>query len=205
MCNVQQQVADFFGVDATAVATNLWETGWPLAADWGKVAHGCALAAVGLLFEERYKSLLIPSTHRYDDLIPWGSHPLTDPLLSTNSLKVIHDGAAYSRVAKSERLSKCELALSTLQVCWETKAYANCEKCEKCCWTMAILMLLGALERCSTFTAAAISPKALIRASPRDDCDRALLLKCTVWPCRKAGRTLRVRLIVFSGDAVATI
>ena len=98
MRSAQQQAAAKFGINAIDIATNLRQTSWWNRSDWARVAHGCALGTAGLILERRYRTLLIPSTHRYDDLEPWGSHPLTDPLLSTHSLRVIHDGAAFGRV-----------------------------------------------------------------------------------------------------------
>lgn len=47
-----------------------------------------------------YARALIPSTYRYDELLPWGSQPLTDPLLGTSRLTIVHDGADFSRADK---------------------------------------------------------------------------------------------------------
>jgi len=129
------------------VATNLHETQWWKRADWGHVAHGCGLASIALAFGNRYSRVLIPSSHRYDDPSPWGSHPLTDPLLSTRRTRLIHDGSGYSRVDKTAAIAESNEALQSLQVCWETKSFKNCGACVKCYRTMATLHLLGALGR----------------------------------------------------------
>lgn len=97
MRNVLEEAAAEFGMEPVAVATNLHATNWWHWADWGAVGHGAALASLGLALERRYQKLLIPSTHRYDLLAPWGSHPLTDPLLSTRWMEIIHDGTEFSR------------------------------------------------------------------------------------------------------------
>jgi hypothetical protein len=157
------------------VATNLHQAKWWREADWARVAHGAGLASIALALEHRYARLLVPSTHRYDDLVPWGSHPLTDPLLSTRATRIVHDGAGFSRVEKTETLAKSDAALNSLQVCWETASYRNCEACVKCYRTMTTLWLLGALERCPRFTATTIDLKRLAKVFSRDDSDRAFL------------------------------
>src|SRR5215472_9212399 len=157
------------------VATNLRQTKWFTKADWGRVAHGSVLASIGHALNGRYSRVLIPSTHRYDDPIPWGSHPLTDHLLSSSQTRVIHDGAGFSRVEKTEALLGHEPALKSLQVCWDTDSYRNCEACSKCYRTMTTLFLLGALDRCPRFSAHTIDKRKLAKVFARDDSDRAFL------------------------------
>jgi hypothetical protein len=164
-----------FRAEFLEVATNLQQTKWFTKADWGRVAHGSVLASVGHALSGRYARVLVPSTHRYDDPVPWGSHPLTDPLLSSSLTKIIHDGAGFSRVEKTEALLKCDAALKSLQVCWDTRAYRNCEACSKCYRTMTTLFLLGALDRCPRFSARTIDTKKLAMVFARDDSDRAFL------------------------------
>jgi hypothetical protein len=165
------------GAEFVEVATNLCQTKWFTKAEWGPVAHGSVLASIGHALSGRYSRLLIPSTHRYDDPIPWGSHPLTDPLLSSSLTKTIHDGAGFSRVEKTEALLKSEAALNSLQVCWDTHSYRNCEACSKCYRTMTTLFLLGALDRCPRFSARTIDKRKLGKILTRDDSDRAFLLE----------------------------
>jgi len=164
-----------FGIEFVEVATNLHQTRWWKGADWGRVAHGCGLASIGQALSGRYSKLLIPSTHRYDDAIPWGSHPLTDPLVSSSLTKIIHDGAGFSRVEKTEALLKSEAALQSLQVCWETRSYRNCETCSKCYRTMTTLFLLGALDRCPRFRTRSIEKRKLAKIFAREESDRAFL------------------------------
>lgn len=157
------------------VATNLHDTQWWKRADWGHVAHGCGLTSIALAFGSRYSRVLIPSSHRYDDPSPWGSHPLTDPLLSTRRTRIIHDGSGYSRVEKTAAIAESDAALQSLQVCWETKAFRNCGACVKCYRTMATLHLLGALERCPRFPPGAFDPARLSRVFSQRESERALM------------------------------
>jgi hypothetical protein len=175
MRGLLQEAAAQFNMEPLDVATNLRDTYWWRRWVWGPVGHGSALASIGLALEGRYKELLIPGTHRYDDLVPWGSHPLTDPLLSTRWTKIVHDGAGFNRWEKIEIVVKCELAMRTLQVCWETGSYENCEACAKCYRTMTALMLLGTLDRCSTFHASTVEPARLAKVFSPDAGARAFV------------------------------
>lgn len=125
-------------------------------APWGPLAHGCALAAVAHLLGTRYGRVLIAATGGYRDLHPWGSHPLTDPLLSSRTTAVVHDGAAFTRVEKTAVLADSPVALRTLRVCWRSESDQNCGACGKCYRAMLILELLGALHRCATFPRGAL-------------------------------------------------
>lgn len=152
-----------FKTQYVEVATNLAKTRWWMEVDWPRVAHGCAFASVGHALSGRYSKVLIPSTLRYDEAVPWGTHPLTDPLLSSSRTKFIHDGAGFSRVEKTKAVAKSDSALNSLQVCWATHGYRNCGGCSKCYITMTTLFLLGALDRCCRFGARQIDKQRLTR------------------------------------------
>ena len=138
-----------FGKPLVVVRTNLRETRWQ-ATPWATLSHGCALAAAALVLEERYGTALIPATHTTDWRGPWGSAPRTDPLLSTDRTRIVHDGADRSRVEKTRVVARSSVALGALRVCYRHGASENCGACSKCLRTMATLELLGALDRCPT-------------------------------------------------------
>ncbi|HEY1433746.1 MAG TPA: hypothetical protein VGG65_00140 [Thermoanaerobaculia bacterium] len=134
------------------VVTNLRETRLR-EASWAYLWHGPALASVGLVLENRYRLLMIASTSPYGELDPWGSHPMTDALLSTGTTRVIHDGAEFTRLDKIRYLSRSDTALRWLHVCFREISDTNCGRCRKCLLTMLSLVLFGALDRCPTFRA----------------------------------------------------
>ncbi len=103
--------------------------------------QGSLLAAVALAlgFPRTY---LAASLH-YPDLCPWGTHPLLDPLWSTEVSEIVHDGADASRVEKIARIGGREGALESLRVCLANREDYNCGICEKCLRTMIALRLLG--------------------------------------------------------------
>jgi hypothetical protein len=119
-------------------------------ADYG----GAALAAIGLLLQHEFKKVMIGSTFSYFALPRWGSHPLTDPLWSTERLEVFHSGAEATRPMKVARIVGDDVAMRRLRVCHpragETGRTLNCGRCSKCLRTMINLRVVGALGRCET-------------------------------------------------------
>jgi hypothetical protein len=114
--------------------------------------HGATLFSVALLFQHLFRKVMIPATHTYADLFPWGSHPVLDPLWSTELMEIAHEGCEATRVEKVAYISKHEVAMKWLHVCQrrsteDTEDY-NCGRCEKCLRTMLNLKAVGALERC---------------------------------------------------------
>jgi hypothetical protein len=122
--------------------------------DWARLSHGAALAGIGHLLFPYFKKIYIASTSTYRNIIPRGSHPLLDPLWSTESLQFIHDGCEATRIDKVTLISKYDIALQNLLVCWRhyDGAY-NCGRCEKCLRTMVNLHIAGAMDRCKAFDA----------------------------------------------------
>lgn len=144
------------------VRTNVRETRWQ-EADWERLAHGPVLAAIGLGIERRFRAVRIAAGSGYRDLRPWGSHPLVDPLWSTEGLEVIHDGGAFSRVEKMRRLVGSGLALESLRICWRSGADENCGRCNKCYRAMLTLDLLGALAQATTLPGTAVDRRRVAR------------------------------------------
>lgn len=102
--------------------------------------HGLFLSSIGGIFG--MKRMYVPSSHTYAELFPWGSHPLSDPMWSTESTTVVHDGAGFRRGAKMRDILKKPLFADNLQVCWDSTV-ANCGVCSKCTRTMVAIKLLG--------------------------------------------------------------
>jgi hypothetical protein len=113
---------------------------------------GSMLASVGLLLSPQFKKIYIPATYSYEYLLPECTHPLLDPLWSTECLTFEHDGCEANRVEKIARIAQSGVALKSLRVCLNNldDSY-NCGRCLKCLNTMAALQAVGALERCTTF------------------------------------------------------
>ena len=142
-------VAREFGTAIIDVATNLRVTRWARA-EWGRLSHAALLAATGHVLEPRISHLLIASSARYDRLMPWGSHPLTDPLYSSSGLRVLHDGADTERPDKILAIASHPAVHRHLRVCWVGRTDTNCGVCPKCFSTMLGLELAGTLGKSET-------------------------------------------------------
>ena len=119
--------------------------------DWGHESHGTLLAAVAHLLSPQLRRVYIPASYAYRNLFPWGSHPLTDPLFSTEMVTLEHDGCGASRMDKVKMIAANETAMRWLRVCWASPTEYNCGRCGKCLRVMTALHLAGALDRCATF------------------------------------------------------
>jgi len=111
-------------------------------------SHACVLASTASLFRKICGGCLVGSSHSYRHLSPWGSHPLTDRLLSSDSFEIHHD-MVFTRVEKLKALFAWPEALANLKVCWEgqyrydTPPDTNCCVCDKCVRTMLAFRALG--------------------------------------------------------------
>ena len=101
--------------------------------DWNHT-HGTALASCLNNFKKLYSTGMIAGTFSYEfTRYPIGSNPITDPLLSSSSLKILHDGAKYYRDQKVREISKWKEGIKNLRVCFSGKQkHINCGECEKC-------------------------------------------------------------------------
>ena len=143
-------VAEAYGVQATFLQSNL-KSFTDRVTDWGLIAHGPALASVGLLLQGHFDTMYIPSTHSLKQMFPWGSHVLVDHLWSTERLTFIHDGADASRVTKTKTIAQEKPVQEYLRVCWQNRGPYNCGSCEKCLRTMTALDLMDALDKFTVF------------------------------------------------------
>jgi len=146
-----KKVSSAYNKSLMPIETNVREISRRLI-DWD-MYHGAAMASVALGVEILFKEIHISASQSYKHLKPWGVHPLTDPLWSTESLVFVHDGCEASRVEKILwQLGKSQVALDNLRVCWENRqGMLNCCECEKCLRTMLNLHAAGALDKCGTF------------------------------------------------------
>lgn len=151
-----QSVAAETGKELVTLATNFRDSRVSLRPNaWGPIVHGPAIVAGGLLLGRRWDTLLVSASFGYDELNPWGSHVVTDPLLSTSATRVRHYGACANsdRMGKTEFLSRSDVALEHLHVCWQAFSDHNCGRCEKCFRTLLALDLVGARDRATSFPA----------------------------------------------------
>lgn len=113
--------------------------------DGNSETHGPRFISGALLLQKLFSIFYFPSSDQYSDFIPYGSTPLADPLLSTEVLDIVHDGAQYSRIEKTKMISDWDITQSFMTVCHGNyeEGKTNCSNCEKCVRTMVILDMLG--------------------------------------------------------------
>ncbi|HWN06446.1 MAG TPA: hypothetical protein VNO53_04710 [Steroidobacteraceae bacterium] len=88
-------------------------------------------------------TIIVPSSLEESELkMAWGSHPLTDPLLSSDWTAVVYDETA-ARTRKLAYIAEAKIGLDQLRVCNRHSDY-NCGSCEKCLRTMVTMDILGA-------------------------------------------------------------
>ena len=123
------------------------QTNWrSLGVSWDD-GFATAISACLSLFSRNFSHGLIASGETYPNLaeyLPWGSNPLTDPMLSSAAFKISHDAGAYNRIQKAAGLLHWKTALDNLRVCWEgPMTGANCGVCEKCIRTILDFRVIG--------------------------------------------------------------
>ncbi len=141
------------------VAKMLEPTGVPLleiSSDFRRLGQhwedsfGLGLAACMLLLQRGFMAGVQGSGEPYETLVmPWGSTPLTDPLISTESFRIRHDGADCDRTQKVAYLARVAgpAVTTALRVCWEGEQLdRNCGRCEKCIRTAANFWAAGVTE-----------------------------------------------------------
>lgn len=121
--------------------TNAYESARKFQLNWGKVGHGIYLGAAHHLLGYDHELACIPSSHSPDSPIyPWGSNPVTDPLLSSAGLPLVHHNYMVPRYEKIAELAQRDDCLEMIRVCWRiTENQLNCGYCPKCMATLLAL------------------------------------------------------------------
>jgi hypothetical protein len=118
------------GVPMAIIETN-WKT--DLCYDW-RMEHATGLIACLAQFAGLADTAVIGGDEGYDNVdIPWGSNPVSNPLLSSDSLAVRTEGSGLTRSERVGFLVEQNAPLENLRVCWENAhSGSNCGTCEKC-------------------------------------------------------------------------
>jgi hypothetical protein len=112
---------------------------------WDDVV-GAVLASCFHLLQPNARTALIGSEFPYHLLVGpgWSSHPLVDPLLSSAALRIVHDGAGFTRPDKIRTIAVWPTVMKNLVVCWEGRNPGrNCSRCSKCVRTILAFRALG--------------------------------------------------------------
>jgi len=165
-----QNAAETFQKNHIVAITNIKSWNDDFTDLWIPVGHSGSLGFVAYALQKRFREIAIGSTIPYGMIKPYGTHALTDTLMSSKALRIFHDGAIANRSAKTQRVAVSDKALGILHVCLRkedgndgTSAHANCAMCEKCVLTMAALDLAGKRGQAPSFDWSKYSVSALER------------------------------------------
>ena len=128
------------GLKLIPLATNFRGLG----GDW-EDSHAAGIASSLMIFQGHYGAGLIGSSGPYNGfVIPWGSNPLSDRMLSSKAFEIVHDSAEYTKLEKVRKLAQWPEAIKELRVCWQGEQLdRNCGCCEKCIRTILIFRANG--------------------------------------------------------------
>jgi hypothetical protein len=132
---------DQLKLELLIIRTNLREVGLQ---DW-EDSFMSQLACCLHNYSHDFRFAIVGSSEPYNTLaLPWGSNPATDYLLSGNGMRLVHDGAGYSRTEKVAQIAADKTAMEAVKVCWEGQdASKNCGQCEKCIRTQLNFLAVG--------------------------------------------------------------
>jgi hypothetical protein len=134
-------MTDELGIPLVTMRTN-----WQAVADpeW-QMTFGAAIAAVLHLFPDRAGNVILAADTTYAaPTFPWGSNPITNPLLASSRLRMVQPGAGATRTEKVRAIGGLASVREHLRVCWEgDEPGRNCERCEKCVRTKVNLLAAG--------------------------------------------------------------
>ncbi|MDH5506084.1 MAG: hypothetical protein OEZ02_02555 [Anaerolineae bacterium] len=118
--------------------------------------HGAGTLAPALALGNFFGRFYLPATNNYHALTRWSTSPVIDHHFSTETLEIVHHGAAATRIEKLAALAHWPPVQQHLRVCLQTPASPmlnNCSHCEKCLRTMSMLEILSAYDHFTCFHA----------------------------------------------------
>jgi hypothetical protein len=138
-------IANAYDLPLSRLSTDIRKLGSIFKLRWGEELHGSALAASLMIAGGDFSRGIIPSTYAATDPVyPWASNALTDPLLGSSLLEIVHDGDEANKLEKVARVSHAPAIADHLRVCWEGVALdQNCGHCFKCMASRIAFALCG--------------------------------------------------------------
>lgn len=136
-----QVLLSSIGLELIPIATNYRE----LVEDWTH-SFGAAAASCLALFSGRFRAGFISQGLTWSEFhfLHEGSNPLTDPLLSSDSFRIVPGGTAFKRSEKIYAMREWKEFLQYLRVCWQgPQKDRNCCECEKCMRNILTFRALG--------------------------------------------------------------
>lgn len=132
---------DEFGIPLVTMRTNWQDVADP---EW-QMTFATAMAATLHLFADRAGNAVLAADNTYAQLsLPWGSNPITVPLLSSGRMRMVSPGGGTTRTAKVRAIGGFRSVRDHLRVCWQgDRLGRNCGRCEKCVRTKVNFLAAG--------------------------------------------------------------
>ena len=147
------QMFEELGLELIQASTNAYQFS-EFRINW-TMFHGAPLIGAALCLSPFLRQFYIPSSFSdYNDLIPYGSTPLIDHLLSTEVTHIVNHGTNISRTEKTKVLVHWPVTYHKLRVCsnkTRLQGLNNCCTCHKCYRMIVLLDLLDALPDYNNF------------------------------------------------------
>ncbi len=136
-----KMMTDDLGIVLIPVETNYREQ-FDIA--WG-YCFGSVIAATLEFYNKKYFYGASASDDTVDHFqTPWGTNPVTDAYLASDTFHFMVDGYEHSRTQRAEYIKNWSVGLEHLRVCWRNADKSkNCGICEKCVRTMLNFMAVG--------------------------------------------------------------
>ena len=120
--------------------------------NWGMPSARSVQVGLSYLLSPQFRKIYIGA----DCSDYWPGYPEVESArgacVDAGDVQIVFHGRDRLRQEKIAFLSRSEVAMRWLRVCWLNKGTTyNCGQCEKCLRTMIGLHLVGALDRCRTF------------------------------------------------------
>jgi 7-cyano-7-deazaguanine synthase in queuosine biosynthesis len=139
MIERNQRIAQIYNKKLIIVETNLKE--FNSFFNLARFANfGATLTTIAQLLD--FKKVFVNAADTYEKIFASGSHPLLDPLWSTEVCEIVHAGLEADRTQKIELIKDHPDALNNLWICVKDPN-ANCGRCNKCIRTYIALKLNG--------------------------------------------------------------
>lgn len=129
------------GVPLVTMRTNWQDVADP---EW-QMTFATAVVSLLHLFTDRAGSAVLAadSTYTYVN-VPWGSNPITVPLLASGRMRMTSPGGGINRTEKVRVIGGLESVRQHLRVCWQGEQPGrNCGECEKCLRTKVNFLAAG--------------------------------------------------------------
>lgn len=134
-------ITEEIGLPLITVRTNWKDVADP---EW-QMTFGAAVASTLHLFTDRAGLAVQAADMTYGTLtFPWGSNPVTSPLLSSARMRLVQPGGGQTRTEKARAIGHLETVRNHLRVCWQGEDHGrNCGRCEKCVRTKVNFLAAG--------------------------------------------------------------